>query len=456
MLMCQETISGCKSFEKKSRNFKIKRNKIYVFLFLRVFATCLYQKMNPLHQGIKWQQEARSISDRLWDVVIVGAGPAGAIAAAHLAASHQRVLLLDRKKFPREKICGDGLLPDALRCLDAIGVGAIVRAAGHKISTSVLVSPSRNEVEIPGEYLTIKRLLLDMIVAQKAVEMGAVFACGEVKQLAVEPDGRVSFTIQESEKKFRARIGIVATGVNIRLLCKLNRAARKKPSGVGLRCYVRSSFVLDRLVLAAIRDNRHTVPGYGWIFPMRDHEYNVGCGILTPDRVRKSSINLKKKFEEFIDSFPLARELMQQSDRTIALRAAALRSNFEGCYPFVNGPIVAVGETIGTTLPFLGEGIGKAMESGQRAAEAVSAALDSDDLRKLIPYGQYMESELKPRYKGYRMAEKWLARPWLNDFLLARFGKNKFAKDILAGIVAETRNPQELFSLKGILKTFWN
>jgi alkyl hydroperoxide reductase subunit AhpF len=87
-----------KKLRKKSRNFKIKRNKIYVFLFLRVFATCLYQKMNRLHQGIKWQQEASLISDRLWDVVIVGAGPAGAIAAAHLAASHHRVLLLDRKK----------------------------------------------------------------------------------------------------------------------------------------------------------------------------------------------------------------------------------------------------------------------------------------------------------------------------------------------------------------------
>ena len=412
--------------------------------------------MNHLHQGIKWQQEASSISDRLWDVVIVGAGPAGAIAAAHLAASHHRVLLLDRKKFPREKVCGDGLLTDALRCLDAIGVGEIVRAAGHKISTSVLVSPSLNEVEIPGEYLTIKRRLLDMIVAQKAAEMNAVFACGEVKQLAVEPDGRVSFTIQGNEKRFRARIGIVATGVDIRLLRKLNWSAPKKPSGVGLRCYVRSSFALDRLVLAAICHNRHKVPGYGWIFPMRDHEYNVGCGMLSADRVRKPTINLKKKFKEFIDSFPLARELMQQSDRATALRAAAVRSNFEGGYPFVNGPIVAVGETIGTTLPFLGEGIGKAMESGQRAAEAVSAALGSDDLSQLSQYGQYMESELKPRYKGYRMVEKWLARPWLNDLLLARFGKSKYAKDILAGIIAETRNPQELFSLKGILKAFWN
>jgi geranylgeranyl reductase family protein len=411
--------------------------------------------MNHLHQNSNWQQEASSISDRLWDVVIVGAGPAGAIAAAHLAAGHHRVLLLDRKRFPREKVCGDGLLPDALRCLDAIGVGEIVRAAGHKSHNSVLFSPSLNASEIPGEYLTIKRSLLDMIVAQKAVDLGAVFACGEVKQLSIEPDGLVGCAIQGSEKRFRARIGMLATGVSMRLFRKLNWDIRKRPSGVALRCYVRSSFALDRLVIAFFSHSRFTIPGYGWIFPMKNNEYNVGCGILSPDRVRKSPINLKEKFKIFLDSFPLARDLIQQRDQTSALRAGALRYDFEGAYPFVNGPIVAVGETIGTTLPFLGEGIGKAMESGQRAAEAINAALHNDDLSKIRNYEQYMESEFKGRYRGYRLAEKWLARPWLNDFLLSRFGKSKYAKDILSGIIAETRNPRDLFSFKGIIQTFW-
>jgi geranylgeranyl reductase family protein len=412
--------------------------------------------MNQLHQSIKWQQEASTIPDRLWDAVIVGAGPAGAIAAAHLAAGHHRVLLLDRKRFPREKVCGDGLLPDALRCLDAIGVGEIVRAAGHPISTSVLFSPSKYEAELPGEYLTIKRSDLDMIVAQKAVESGAVFARGEVKQLAVEPDGLVSFTLQGSRQPIQGRIGIVATGVDLRLMKKMNWPARTKPSGVALRCYVRSSLVLDRLVISFAMNDGSIIYGYGWIFPMRDREFNVGCGLLTPDRVRKRNINLKRKFQEFIDSFPLARELMQQSDRRTDLRAAALRYDFEGAYPFVNGPIVAAGETIGTTLPFLGEGIGKAMESGQLAAEAISKALDSDDLSKLPQYGQRIESKFKTRYKGYRMAEKWLARSWLNDFLLKRCGKSQYAKEILAGIIAETKNPHDIFSLKGVLKTFWS
>ncbi|MGD8880607.1 MAG: hypothetical protein PVI82_01875 [Desulfobacterales bacterium] len=134
---------------------------------------------------------------------------------------------------------------------------------------------------------------------------------------------------------------------------------------------------------------------------------------------------------------------------------AALRYNLEGAYPFVNGPVVAVGETIGTTLPFIREGIGKAMESGQLAAEAISRALDSDDLNKLSQYNRQIESEIKARDQGYRKAEKWLAKPRLNDFLLSRFGKSKYAKDILAGVIAETKNSKDIFSLKGIMKSFW-
>jgi flavin-dependent dehydrogenase len=146
---------------------------------------------------------------------------------------------------------------------------------------------------------------------------------------------------------------------------------------------------------------------------------------------------------------------MRQSDRTTSLGAATLRYDFEGAYPFVNGPLVAVGETIGTTLPFIGEGISKAMESGQMAADAVNKALQSNDLSTLSQYGQKMESKFKTRYKGYRLAEKWLARPWLNDFLISRFGSSRYAREILAGVVAETKNPKDIFSCRGILKTFW-
>ena len=406
--------------------------------------------MDHLNQTVDWQFEANSIPDQLWDVVIIGAGPAGATAASYLAAAHYKVLLLDRKKFPREKVCGDCLLPDALRCLDTIGIGERIRIAGQPINICNIFSPSQNEAVITAEFLTVKRCDLDTIIAHEATDKGALFACGAAKKLRIDADGLVSFSIEGSDRRYRARIGILATGANIRLLRQLNWSAPKKPDAVALRCYVRSTYPIDRLIVSY---DQSIVPGYGWIFPLKDNEYNVGCGIRMP-YVQKANINLKKAFYNFVDAFPLARELMRQSDHSTTLQAAALRCDFEGAHPYVNGPIVAVGETIGTTLPYLGEGIGKAIESSQMAAEAVSAALESDDLSKLNQYSQKVESELKPRYRGYRMAEKRLSRPWLNDFIIGRFGASTYAQEMLAGMIAETKDPLDIFSLQGIFKTF--
>ena len=89
--------------------------------------------MISLDEKVEWQHPPASISDTHWDVVIIGAGPAGAIAALHLAAANHKVLLLDKEHFPREKVCGDALLPDALRCLDTAGSGDIIRDRGHHI-----------------------------------------------------------------------------------------------------------------------------------------------------------------------------------------------------------------------------------------------------------------------------------------------------------------------------------
>jgi flavin-dependent dehydrogenase len=168
-----------------------------------------------------------------------------------------------------------------------------------------------------------------------------------------------------------------------------------------------------------------------------------------------SSKNLRKFFDDFINEFPLARELIQSGTIIRPLRAAALRSNFEGVYPFVKGPLITVGETIGTTLPFLSEGIGKAMETGQLAAEIVHMALISGDITKLKEYRERLTNDFKPRYKGYRTAEKWISKPWLSDFVFGRIQKSKYLGEVLSGIIAETHNPRDIFSVNGIVKSFW-
>ena len=401
--------------------------------------------------NVEWQLPPTSISEKNWDVVIIGAGPAGAIAAVHLAAVNHKVLLLDKEHFPREKICGDGLLPDALRCLDNACIGQDVRERGHLMDRASLFSPSRIKIDVPGEYLTLKRYLLDTLVTQRAVNAGAVFARAKVDHIGVEADETVSFKSRGSEKKYRARIGIAATGANVTMLKKMDGFSAPKPSAIAMRCYVQSPIDLDHLVVSYDKD---IVPGYAWIFPMGHREFNVGCGIALR-HVSNTSTNLKALFHDFVNQFPLARKLMRNGTITKPLRGGFLRYDFEGVYPFTKGPVMLIGESIGTTLPFIAEGIGKAMESGELAAEFVHKALASDDLAILKEYAERLSNKFKPRNKGYRIAQEWITKPWLADLVFRRIKKSKYFAEVFSGIIAETHSPREIFSVKGLVKSFW-
>src|SRR6185295_13891760 len=117
---------------------------------------------------MSWQFSVLDLPDREWDVVVVGAGPAGATAAAHLARAGRDVLLVDRARFPRDKVCGDALIPDAIGALDRLGALDAVRQRGQSIAATGVFSPSRIEFEVPGRFITLKRVHLDAIVAERA------------------------------------------------------------------------------------------------------------------------------------------------------------------------------------------------------------------------------------------------------------------------------------------------
>src|SRR6185295_19531585 len=110
---------------------------------------------------MSWQFSVLDLPDREWDVVVVGAGPAGATAAAHLARAGRDVLLLDRARFPRDKVCGDALIPDAIAALDRLGALDAVREQGWPVRATSVFSPSRIAFELPGTFITLKRQRLD-------------------------------------------------------------------------------------------------------------------------------------------------------------------------------------------------------------------------------------------------------------------------------------------------------
>jgi geranylgeranyl reductase family protein len=397
------------------------------------------------------QRTADSLPDETFDVLIVGAGPAGSTAALHLAAKGHRVLLLDREQFPREKICGDGLISDSMKCLQRAGLLDSVRRLGHEVDAISTFSPSQVELRVKGDFITLKRRALDTLMAQKAVTHGALFCHGNVEELTVEADGSVTAILSRSRRALRARVGIIATGVRLDLLKNHGMVQQPKPSAVAMRCYVRSTYELDRMVVTF---DRSITPGYAWIFPLGNGEYNLGCGYSYRFKKKKTP-SLHEVFRIFTGQFPIARDLMNKAKAVSPLRGATLRWGLKGTSPHGPGNLLAIGETIATTFQMTGEGIGKAMESGELAAEVVHDALHSDNLSLLNQYPARLKADLEPRYLGYKIAEKWLSKPWLNDFVARRANKSKFINDSLAGILNETIDPRTIFSLRGILKSFF-
>lgn len=395
-----------------------------------------------------WQSEAAALPARVWDVAVIGGGPAGAMAALHAAGAGHSVVVLERSAYPRDKVCGDALIPDALNALRRAGLYDEVRALSLEATHCVLYSPSRVSAPIAAETLMIKRLELDQIVARAAADRGAVIARADVRALVRRDDGTVAAEGPEMPPVV-ARTAVVATGAHIPILQTLRMVQEPRASAMALRCYVRSRERIEHLLLSF---DRSIAPGYAWIFPLPEDEYNVGCGIFAYKGTSRDRSNLRTMFDRFVSEFPPARALFAAASETTALKGAPLRCGLTGSASFLAPNILAIGESIGTTFPFNGEGIGKAMESGEIAAALLHEAFSAGDLSRLAEFPRRIAT-LKPKYAGYVIAQRWFSSPLLIDLFIRRARSSRWVRTAFEGIVAETADPRVMFSVGGMLNT---
>ncbi len=382
----------------------------------------------------------------IYDVLIVGAGPSGASAAYWLAEAGYDVAVVERKHFPREKTCGDGLTPRAVRQLEDMGLGDALTGA-HKYYGLRTCGYGR-ELELrwpehpsfPPYGYVITRHDLDMLVAERAVKAGAhLFQETEAVEPIIDtsssperqpssgsdihPQGaqdRLSKLLGIRAKcaktgqtmDFRARYIILSEGTASRISRSIGAKRDKRlPLGMALRGYYRSPRHDDPFIESHldVRDeNGDILPGYAWIFPLGDGRVNVGVGLITTSG-RWKGVNTSKMMDTFIANAPASWGLHPEASCGPATggRLPMGLSTSPVCGPNV----ILTGDAAGSINPFNGEGISYGYETGRIAAACMGRALCGGGSDAVYDYGTRIQAAYGNYYKIGRTFVKMISHP---------------------------------------------
>jgi geranylgeranyl reductase family protein len=342
------------------------------------------------------------------DVVIVGAGPAGTAAAAHLGQLGVKdVVLVDKLDFPRDKTCGSGISPKGIAILRDLGVWPEVEPHAYRIKGIRIVTPQgRDSYQSAGdavEAVVCARRILDHQILKRAQSAGVEFVPHFVADGLLEEAGRITGVRAKDGRQVRARVTVIAGGTHCRLFPKprprkLIQAIMGWWEGVPFRPgFLEMIFDPD------------LAPYYGWLFPENDERVNIGITYEDPGGKR----NARDVFTRFLDKHYAAR-----------LRPATQIGAWKGhpiAYSYRIGDLtkpgcMVIGESGLLTHPATAEGIYQGMKSGMVAAETLRDVLHGgeDEARAFAAYEKKIRQAFQLSFLGGAVFRALVKTPLLD------------------------------------------
>ncbi len=319
------------------------------------------------------------------DVAVVGAGPAGAATALYAARAGLDVTLIDKRAFPRDKLCGDAVARKSLSHLRELGLLDRIHTEVHEpIGRAVLSAPNGCEVAIdlssrddPSPHMVCRRTVFDNLLVEAARGECTVIEGAAVTDVVRNNQRVEGVVIREGERdrELRARVVVGADGFDSVVARRLGLYHYDSSRWfVATRGYYRGLDVAPHTVEVHYFDE--TLPGFLWLFPTGDGVVNVGLGLVHLD-LKRRHVKLRDVHEGVLAS-PRMRERFRRAERIGEVHGWNLPTP-DFSRTLVGDGFLLAGDAAGLVDPFSGEGIGNAMDSGKVAAGVIAESVRAHD-----------------------------------------------------------------------------
>ncbi|MEZ5013796.1 MAG: NAD(P)/FAD-dependent oxidoreductase [Chitinophagales bacterium] len=385
------------------------------------------------------------------DVLILGAGPAGCSAALFLAKEGIPCVIIDKAKFPRDKVCGDALSGKVVEILSRYDRNFIETLSKDPIQLNcwgvTFVAPNLEELSIPfrnkpktptekreiAPGFIVKRMDFDNLLFEevKKYDDNIILEGMSVKDLVRTQEG-FTCTTDDGIFEIETRLVIDGSGAHSRFAKQYGGiAVEKEHHCAGLRVYYEGVTGMKEGNYIELHFLKDFLPGYFWIFPLPNGHANVGVGMRS-DYVSKKRIDLKKELQHIIDKYPQLQERFKHAKPVDEVRGYGLPLGSRK-RKISGDNYILTGDAASLIDPFTGEGIGNAVLSGYLAAIEATKAIQANDFsaKQLAGYDEAIYRRLWDELKlSFRM-QQLVRYPWLFNFVVRKANRNKVLRETI-------------------------
>ena len=389
-----------------------------------------------------------------YDLIIVGAGPAGTTAALYADQMGLKSVLVDKATFPRDKICGDAISGKSIRYMNELGIlDEVSDLDGAEINRITFGSPSHKQFDIHlnkndsniKKGFVIPRQIFDNFLLEKAQNVTTVKDGFKVKDILYENDKIIGVRGEEKgeAKELEAPIILGCDGANSFVARKLGLyQSDMKNTSIAIRCYYKGVKGLsDQIELHFVKE---VLPGYFWLFPAGDDLANIGIGLTKADakkeqRTLREILDEVTRSEYFRDRFSDAKPMEVPLGWNLPL-GRIKRKNYGSGF-------MLLGDAAGLVDPFTGEGIGNAMVSAKYAVEVAAKAIKANDCSAsvLSEYSSLVWDEIGNELNTSSKLQDLAKYKYLLNFVINRSSQSRELQEIISGMLIN-KFPREKLS----------